>query len=442
MIEMIYKGNAKSNGRRERRGLPKNIRQIGEAGKEKRIYIEDYAATFLERTACAVLLGEVWQNGTMKCFFIDGALKVEPEEFGDAMWEKVYAEARQYFQGAEILGWASRAEEPEEEPEDEVLDLHREQFPGEDQILLLHGENGETSVYLAENAGIKKQNGYCVYYEKNEQMQNYMIQKNEGKSVDAEEEIPDRAIQNFRKRFAEKMEKAGQEAKEAKEANASLTVRFLYGASMFLVLTILVIGVTMINNVNRMRDMEAALSEMAQTEAEKQTEALAVSAQVREESLAEGAETEMRNQGGKEPKNTEAKTQEAMQESESGQPILPNGNIDGTSEYEKQTETGNQENTGAALEGTDRAEQTEETKKMEEMEQTEETEQSANRAATEASSARVQRTQAEYTVREGDTLATVCRMYYGNLDMLEEICNLNEITDPNTILPGQKLVLP
>ena len=50
--------------------------------------------------------------------------------------------------------------------------------------------------------------------------------------------------------------------------------------------------------------------------------------------------------------------------------------------------------------------------------------------------------QAEYTVREGDTLAIVCRMYYGNLDKLQEICDLNGITDPNTILPGQKLVLP
>ncbi len=48
--------------------------------------------------------------------------------------------------------------------------------------------------------------------------------------------------------------------------------------------------------------------------------------------------------------------------------------------------------------------------------------------------------QAEYTVRDGDTLAIVCRMYYGNLDKLQEICDLNGITDPNTILPGQKIV--
>lgn len=65
---------------------------------------------------------------------------------------------------------------------------------------------------------------------------------------------------------------------------------------------------------------------------------------------------------------------------------------------------------------------------------------SANSRA--ASSSDVTKYQAEYTVRDGDTLAIVCRMYYGNLDKLQEICDLNGITDPNTILPGQKIVLP
>ena len=66
---------------------------------------------------------------------------------------------------------------------------------------------------------------------------------------------------------------------------------------------------------------------------------------------------------------------------------------------------------------------------------------SQNRAA-EATSPDVRRMQAEYTVKAGDTLATVCRMYYGNLDMLDKICILNNIEDPDRILPGQKIVLP
>ena len=92
MIEMVYRGTSKDG--KERNSLPKNIRQIGDAGKEKRVYIEDYVITFLEKTDCAVLLGEVWQNGSMKCFFADGAVKIESELPEDASWEGVYREEK------------------------------------------------------------------------------------------------------------------------------------------------------------------------------------------------------------------------------------------------------------------------------------------------------------------------------------------------------------
>ena len=49
MIEMVYRGTSKDGKGKERTGLPKNIRQIGDAGSDKRVYIEDYVITFLER---------------------------------------------------------------------------------------------------------------------------------------------------------------------------------------------------------------------------------------------------------------------------------------------------------------------------------------------------------------------------------------------------------
>ena len=76
MIEMVYRGTSKDGKGKERTGLPKNIRQIGDAGSDKRVYIEDCVITFLEKTGCAVLLGEVWQNENMKCLFADGAVEI------------------------------------------------------------------------------------------------------------------------------------------------------------------------------------------------------------------------------------------------------------------------------------------------------------------------------------------------------------------------------
>ena len=120
MIEMVYRGTSKDGKGKERTGLPKNIRQIGDAGSDKRVYIEDYVITFLEKTGCAVLLGEVWQNENMKCLFADGAVEIAEGEPNDDMWEKIYREMKQYFPGREVIGWAKKMEEPEEEPDEKI----------------------------------------------------------------------------------------------------------------------------------------------------------------------------------------------------------------------------------------------------------------------------------------------------------------------------------
>ena len=48
----------------------------------------------------------------------------------------------------------------------------------------------------------------------------------------------------------------------------------------------------------------------------------------------------------------------------------------------------------------------------------------------------------KYTVKRGDTLLDICKARYGDETMLEEICGLNHIVDPNDIKAGQKILLP
>ena len=429
MIEMVYRGTSKDGKGKERTGLPKNIRQIGDAGSDKRVYIEDYVITFLEKTGCAVLLGEVWQNENMKCLFADGAVEIAEGEPNDDMWEKIYREMKQYFPGREVIGWAKKMEEPEEEPDEKLFDLHREQFPGEDRLLFLYDSEENASVFLTENTGIRKQSGYYIYYEKNEQMQSYMVKENEGQSVEAESKNQDGAIQNFRRRIAKKQ----QDAQNVEQEQKSKT---LYGASMFLVLTILVIGATMVNNYNRMKDMEVTLQEMALgsdgqssglskgTEKQKETDALAASAQAEGEIAKESAAKESA------AKDETEKTW-ILKESSTESNTTTTG--DSTDNMGTTGSTGTA-GSSTATDGTGGA------GTSGRQDSTTSASSSANSRA--ASSSDVAKYQAEYTVRDGDTLAIVCRMYYGNLDKLQEICDLNGITDPNTILPGQKIVLP
>ena len=56
--------------------------------------------------------------------------------------------------------------------------------------------------------------------------------------------------------------------------------------------------------------------------------------------------------------------------------------------------------------------------------------------------ASVRPSQAVYIVKNGDTLADICQKYYGNLDKVEEICELNDIIDQDEIWVGEKIVLP
>ena len=48
----------------------------------------------------------------------------------------------------------------------------------------------------------------------------------------------------------------------------------------------------------------------------------------------------------------------------------------------------------------------------------------------------------EYLVKEGDTLAAICKARYGTLIRLDEICTINKIKNADYIAPGQKIYLP
>ena len=47
-----------------------------------------------------------------------------------------------------------------------------------------------------------------------------------------------------------------------------------------------------------------------------------------------------------------------------------------------------------------------------------------------------------YVVQRGDTLRSICMNTYGDYSRMEEICELNGLDNPDSILSGQKLLLP
>ena len=277
MIEVIYKGEHKGDKDGEAQvALPKNIRQIGEGGQDRKIYIEDYAVTYMHQLAndrkegtqraAAILLGEVQRAGKNRYIFINGALAVDELDFGEEMWDKVQQQMMEYFDGREIVGWYLGEEESTLIATEEMQRIHESQFPGEDQVLILRDfTENESAVFAVESGRLVAQGGYYIYYEKNIMMQEYMVAMNKDRSVEEETEVKDDAVQSFRKKIAEE-KKEKKEKQEKKESDKQpITTKLLYAASSFLVLTVLIIGVTLINNYDKMKDMEMALAGISES---------------------------------------------------------------------------------------------------------------------------------------------------------------------------------
>lgn len=47
-----------------------------------------------------------------------------------------------------------------------------------------------------------------------------------------------------------------------------------------------------------------------------------------------------------------------------------------------------------------------------------------------------------YEVEQGDTLYTISQKIYGDISRVEEICEVNQISDPDKIHSGQRIILP
>ena len=86
-----------SSKEKEKRDFPRNISQIGEPGKEKRSYLEDYAVAYLREVKGAVLFGELVRIKGARCYFISGAVEVPEGDFSEENWNYVTEEAGKSF---------------------------------------------------------------------------------------------------------------------------------------------------------------------------------------------------------------------------------------------------------------------------------------------------------------------------------------------------------
>ena len=386
MIEIICNEENSDKSKQVTRGAairrPKNIKQIGEVSSDKKIYIEDYAFTYINSIAynnpsdsqAGVLLGENQTDGDEKCVFIKGIIKAklgtEVEEkgvyFNESVWNGIYSDVEKYFPDLSVVGWFAAIPEVTPERMMKLKKIHLDNFAGTMKTFyLIDTVEKEENCYLYENGELKKQKGYVCFYERNYEMQEYMLERRERKSS---EDGPDKVMKSIRNIIREK-----EELHEQKK-----NARFMYGVSTFMVIVILVIGINLMNNYQKMKKFDKSISslmvQMSGNDTATQEEVVPVN----------------KLEGGVYP--TEAET--TSQTAGTGAVSTENVTVTAAQPVEEQTVAA-----------------------------------TVNEVKT-------------YTVKAGDTIMGICKKYYGDTSKCNEVIAYNNIKDENFLYIGQQIKLP
>ena len=309
-----------------------------------------------------------------KCVFIKGIIKAklgtEVEEkgvyFNESVWNGIYSDVEKYFPDLSVVGWFAAIPEVTPERMMKLKKIHLDNFAGTMKTFyLIDTVEKEENFYLYENGELKKQKGYVCFYERNYEMQEYMLERRERKSS---EDGPDKVMKSIRNIIREK-----EELHEQKK-----NARFMYGVSTFMVIVILVIGINLMNNYQKMKKFDKSISslmvQMSGNDTATQEEVVPVN----------------KLEGGVYP--TEAET--TSQTAGTGAVSTENVTVTAAQPVEEQTVAA-----------------------------------TVNEVKT-------------YTVKAGDTIMGICKKYYGDTSKCNEVIAYNNIKDENFLYIGQQIKLP
>ena len=428
MIEVIYKDEKQEvNDGETGWNLPKNIRQIGLAGENYRIYIEDYVYTFLHRAAqakcqqeedsgiLAVFLGENrWQSGTGYTFIRGvlladaGEITEEHIEITQNMWQKIHEEQEKYFEGQEIVGWFLARQSLPMVVSELIGKVHRNQFGGEKILMLMDTAEQEEAFFRYENNFLVRQSGYYIYYEKNTQMQNYMLEKNPEIQEESQETVQDDAVRAFRSLIQKKK-------KEEPEETEEKTSVFSYAATACIVLALAVVGVRFYRNYQVGQNIEGE-TRTASADIMQETEITQIPAA----SVQQVTPTSW------------AELTESPQITPTAEPtLIPTVTIraEEAQIYKEESDTR-------------KAQRRIQQKKQNEEESTGQDNSGQASSDQDSETTSAMQTRGSYTIRPGDTLYQISIENYGTMDKVADICRANGISENEIIYPGQIIVLP
>lgn len=374
------------------REFPKNVKQIGNVCDEPKIYVEDYVDTYLNQIkekavtepVAVVLTGEILDMDGQEVVYIAGAIKlreiqVEGTEINisEESWKQLEEEKQAFFSGQDEVGWCLIISGQPMGLSRGINKIHGKYFEKENTVFIWRDAIDTEEIYYANKFGeLMQMGGHYIFYEKNPSMQSYMISTRKKIGVTPSEMVEDKAAKNFRSTIREKLE-----YKEQRQ-----TSRFAYAMSVALVLIVLVIGVSTINNYDKMESVQNSLETLSQAVSQPETQTEIVGdndEQASEENEWDDVQDEVESND--------------LEDGDNLGSDVPEDNFDAESAYEA-AETSDIQTTSESS--------------------------------------------GYYVVQKGDTLDGISRKIYGNTSYVDAICRMNGLTDGNLIIIGQKLLLP
>lgn len=482
-------------GKEKETALPKNIRQIGEIRGAEKICIEDYVMTCIHKKEpqekdgyLGIFYGEQRKEEDGIYLFLRGILEI-PDGEEEAVKKELEEQKEKYFPDWDVQGCCVIGQYPTER-----MKLAEKLNPMSMQ-LIYHLQEQEENLYWTVEGCYKKLRGYFVFYEQNRRMQQYLADEFKEDRVE-KESIPDKAIKSFREKVRIKGEKrTGSMLKLASSffVVAALVIGAIAVTRMDDIRKNQAGSYQMNTEENEADRIYTNADSTAVVQGGNRTASDGFAAK----EAAVGTESE---DGSAVPEAAGGSA--AVDGNEAGTPSVSAGMDEGTEASAQPVSAGTDEDTEASAQpassGTDNSEEAfaqsaangeqvaassvsgtgnaqidsaaADTNLLAGAAVASEpgqavadggTANSATDAAsntgasdsasattgedarlTMAASAAAQGIHASYTIRMGDTLADICNQYYGSLDKLELLCQVNHISDANLIMPGQRIVLP
>ena len=399
------------------RQIPKNVRQIGNVSDSPKIYVEDYVDTFFaqlsdkyrndpQKPLGAFLIGDFQTYEGEDYVYIYGAiqmqeLRVSGMEYliDDETWKRAYEECKQFFEEGELIGWFVVRDDAEKAPGNSTVKLHKKSFPKKNTVFIIcDPQEKEETYYVHKMNDLMEIGGHYTYYEKNPCMQDYMISSRKKIGAVQKVVVEDKAAQNFR----DLARKQGKRTRQKHQGN------FVYAMSVGLVLVLVIMGVAMLNNFNKIRKAQNQLEEVAGT------------INTVKDAGNSGNSNESNDPNGGQADDSEKGTADENTGAEKSNSVS-----DKKAEGDDGTSKNGTDGTASANSSQAKNSQSDEVVE-----------------ASAVPSSSTNGSDGVYVVEKGDTLAIISKKMYGDVTHIDAICRMNGLSNGNLIYIGQKLLLP